>query len=275
MSSIISEANFIRLFTKAFLLGAYLVSFFVCLRWLVFSDDGGSLRKGRNRPTLIVAIIFFALSLADFGLGAYSKLSHGAGTWVYDIIVKVSSTIMIDCTLIFRCWIIYNKSWRITVLPLILLLYNVSCLPMLTYWSCGDPNPRAHCRQIRLAFFTSTIILNIYATAAIIWKISRNSISLRRFRYAIRVIVESGLLYTLASVATLFALLSHNPGPFKMATTIGFPVSGIAYNLILIRVAQNRAEHEDNLPSFINGSTIERNQPRWKKLTNLVTQVHS
>ncbi|SRR6266576_1668031 len=65
---------------------------------------------------------------------------------------------------IFRCWLIYNKSWRITVLPLILLLYNVSCLPMLTYWSCGDPTPNAHCSHIRLGFFTGSIILNIYAT---------------------------------------------------------------------------------------------------------------
>ena len=88
MTSIISEATFIRLFTKAFLLGAYLVSFFVCLRWLVFSDDGCSLRKDTNRPMLIVTIIFFALSLVDFGLGTYSKLSRGADTWVYDITVS-------------------------------------------------------------------------------------------------------------------------------------------------------------------------------------------
>jgi len=85
---IVSEATFIRLFTKAFLLGIYLVSFFVCLRWLIFSDDGGSLRKGMNRPTLIVTIIFFAISLADFGLCVYSKLFRGAYTSVYDIIVS-------------------------------------------------------------------------------------------------------------------------------------------------------------------------------------------
>jgi hypothetical protein len=38
--------------------------------------------------------------------------------------------------------------------------------------------------------------------AAIIFQIWRNSISRRRARFAVRVIAESGLLYTLTSIAT-------------------------------------------------------------------------
>ena len=37
--------------------------------------------------------------------------------------------------------------------------------------------------------------------------------------------------------------------------------AGIAFNLILIRVAQNRANPELDLPSFIGHSTIERAIP--------------
>lgn len=39
--------------------------------------------------------------------------------------------------------------------------------------------------------------------------------------------------------------------------TQNFPVAGIAYNLILIRVAQNRAEHEVRASTFICDSIIE------------------
>lgn len=37
---------------QAFVTGAYLASFLLCLRWHIFSDDGQSLRKGINRPFL-------------------------------------------------------------------------------------------------------------------------------------------------------------------------------------------------------------------------------
>ena len=37
-----------------------------------------------------------------------------------------------------------------------------------------------------------------------------------------------------------------------------FRTAGIAFNLILIRVAQNRACAEPELPTFIGDSTIER-----------------
>ena len=40
-----------------------------------------------------------------------------------------------------------------------------------------------------------------------------------------------------------------------------FPTAGIAFNLILIRVAQNRASPEPELPTFIGDSTIERVSP--------------
>ncbi len=57
--------------------------------------------------------------------------------------------------------------------------------------------------------------------------------------------------------------------------TQGFPVACIAYNLILIRVAQNRAQSEDHIPSFITGSAIERSdQPGWKKLINMAVPRH-
>lgn len=88
MSITVSDINFIRLFTKAFFWGIYLVSLFICLRWLVWSDDGMSLRKSFNRPMLAVTIILFAFSLTDFGLYMYSTVFQGAYTWSSDIIVS-------------------------------------------------------------------------------------------------------------------------------------------------------------------------------------------
>ena len=71
---------------------------------------------------------------------------------------------------IFRCWTVYNRSWRIVILPLLLLLYNISCLILLTYWSAttsGAVESRSFIDQflgILESNYASTIAINIYAT---------------------------------------------------------------------------------------------------------------
>jgi hypothetical protein len=55
--------------------------------------------------------------------------------------------------------------------------------------------------------------------AAIIWKISRDSFS-GRLRFTIRVIVESGSLYTLTSIATFFVLFRRDQEAFKLVAAI-------------------------------------------------------
>ncbi len=206
MSSIVSAGIFTRLFTKAFLLGTYLVSFFVCLRWLLFSDDGGSLRKRVDRLMLITTLFLFAFALTDFGLFVYLTFSQSAYTWAFDIIVsspefelsysrwldsvqsfvEVSTSIILDAVLvresesqqpythtscqIYRCWLIYGKSWNIAIFPLFLWLYNVSCLFMFTYWNCADASPKTIllCSDIRMPFFASSVTVNVYTTCT--WK---------------------------------------------------------------------------------------------------------
>ena len=51
---------------QALVTGVYFVSFLLCLRWLVFSDNGESLRRRISWPFLIITIILFAFSLTGF-----------------------------------------------------------------------------------------------------------------------------------------------------------------------------------------------------------------
>ena len=56
-------------------------------------------------------------------------------------------------------------------------------------------------------FLHSMILMRSEIKAAIILKIRRNSLSRRLSHFAIRVVAESGLLYTLASIASFFTSL--------------------------------------------------------------------
>ena len=76
-----ATAYFIIVITlQALLTGVYLASFLVCLRWLIFSDDGGTLRKGINWPFLIITVILFAFSATDLGFSLKAILLFSQDT---------------------------------------------------------------------------------------------------------------------------------------------------------------------------------------------------
>ncbi|KAF8342378.1 hypothetical protein F5887DRAFT_1076177 [Amanita rubescens] len=253
------EVYLIAITTQALVTGAYFASFLVCLRWLIFSDDGRTTRKRIHWPLLIIAIILFAFSVTDLGITLQTTLlvfgdRPGSKSYTIDsdiaYFIEMLAPIITDSVLIFRCWAVYDRSWRIVILPLLLLLYNISCLILLTYWTTttsGAGESESFADQflgILESNYASTIAINIYATSVIILKIWTKSFPRSLSRLSIRVIAESGLLYTLASIAAFCALLLSPDTAFLIANAISFPTSLIAYNLILIRVAQNRASTE-------------------------------
>ena len=64
------------------------------------------------------------------------------------------------------------------------------------------------------------ILIQSEIIAAIAFRIWRNSLSRRFSRFAIRVIAESGLLYTLTSIANFCAVFPGSSLGFAIATAI-------------------------------------------------------
>ena len=82
--------------------------------------------------------------------------------------------LMIFCQ-IFRCWAVYNESWRIIALPFLLLLYNIAYLVIQTFGSWFDinnftgsgsaaANIGLQIASVVSSYFGVTIAINIYAT---------------------------------------------------------------------------------------------------------------
>jgi len=53
---------------QALVTGAYFASFLLCLRWLIFSDDGENLRKGISWPFLMITLVLFAFAVTAFAI---------------------------------------------------------------------------------------------------------------------------------------------------------------------------------------------------------------
>ena len=202
---------------EATLAGVYFASFLLCLRWLIFSDDGATLRKPIHRPFLIITLVLFVFTVTALGIGLQKALSssHGASTTgipTYFIIINVCTNpwnlllswlgilqffvemltlvitdgvlvcdweinhwvLLMICYQIFRCWTVYNRSWRIAFIPLLLLLYNISVFLVLTCWHAfyelrgnkpaGPMDDSLGISELFGSLYAANIVINMYTT---------------------------------------------------------------------------------------------------------------
>ncbi|KIL60210.1 hypothetical protein M378DRAFT_43527, partial [Amanita muscaria Koide BX008] len=107
--------------------GLYITTFGVCLRWLLFADEGWKLRRPLDRPMLIVAVLIFVSHTMWLGANARLTMGYVRGVkfdlyYTYTVgavTVRVSSC---NLTIIYRCWKVCdgtNRSWLIAVFPAI------------------------------------------------------------------------------------------------------------------------------------------------------------
>ena len=85
------EGYIIAITLEASLAGVYFALFLLCLRWLIFSDDGATLRKPIHRPFLIITLILFVFTMTALGVGLQMVLifSHGASIMSIPSIINV------------------------------------------------------------------------------------------------------------------------------------------------------------------------------------------
>ncbi|PFH50980.1 hypothetical protein AMATHDRAFT_40507 [Amanita thiersii Skay4041] len=272
----IAEVAVIATFVQAILYGLYISTLIYCLRWLLFTDEGWKLRKRPQSVMLGVTVVLFILSTSDLVLSLYntiffSNLNGGdvpSYIGVPTFIIENVTVVIVDCVLIYRCWVVYARSWRFVSLPLVLWVGDIGCLILFIYWSStgeggwGGSSDFTRRNRVLEAFYACTIATNVYATSAIIfkiWYVSRQSnTESQRLRFTIRVVAESGLLYTLTSIMLLCGTFFASEALLVLQalfTGINFSMTGIAFNLILIRVSQHRVQTE--------------NQDHMRKLTPL------
>ena len=63
-----TEVAVIATTIQAILFGLYITTFLLCLRWLVYEDDGWVIRKDIKWPMLTVTVILFVFSVIELTL---------------------------------------------------------------------------------------------------------------------------------------------------------------------------------------------------------------
>jgi len=259
-----SDAFLVTTLAQAVLYGLYLATFAQCLRWLLYDDGGWVLRtsKNVNHVMLITAILIFAftsvdtmvalrISLTQLGSGNGNGLGDELG--VVNTALETFTALITDAVLIYRCWSVYGKKWRIICLPLVLWACNIICPVLLvpvyithqpTSSGISWSSPWMHALQVFYAFNFS---INLYATVAIVYRIrsvaGASNTRSSPLHNVCRTVAGTGIMYTFTSLALLTSSfkVAQDPFPFLLCDAINFPMAGITFNLLLIRAGQLRA----------------------------------
>ncbi|KAF9460001.1 hypothetical protein BDZ94DRAFT_1266871 [Collybia nuda] len=272
-------AQVVAIFVECAFYGIHFITFAASIHSIALShpEITWTSRFKRQQFTLLVVFSIFVLSTLNLAMGllrTLALLNHdclGAGLgeqlgqdWlnVVKIMCFQLQTDIADCILIYRCWVVCNKSLRAVILPTIFYmgLLVSSIMVMVAEWKLhGGKIPRLNGNQLllRLAvgFWVSTISLNIYASSMIvlrIWRVEsksrgRNTLAplfvaraphLSRLQIAMKAVIESALIYTITSIVTFLTHITGSNSVY-ITTAVGGQVVGIALNLVLIRVNQH------------------------------------
>ncbi|KAM6499921.1 hypothetical protein JOM56_005429 [Amanita muscaria] len=187
-------------------------------------------------------------------------------------ISEVLTIISIDSALIYRCWIVYEKSWRVICVPVTFWFASLACSTLFFYYeeqslfvaNGASPNAAQIGWKALTGLYACNIATSIYTTTAIIYRIrymtKTSGGNSKRLNYIMLILAESGILYTSMTVfcliGSVFITLNDPTWVEKLIYDISdimnLSMAGISFNLILIRVHQSRVELRDSLADSRN-----------------------
>ncbi|KAJ6529314.1 hypothetical protein B0H19DRAFT_1006695 [Mycena capillaripes] len=256
------------------LYGIYIVTCGIAGRRLLTTDSGRWKRRSEIRWVMLVVFILLfvnatldvvvaTITLLDaFVFDTANVLSHPSG---WQTLTKAScvafQSLLGDAVLIYRCWFLWSNSWAIIALSLLIWFANIACAIRFLYLKSQMAEGLVRSVSIQPwfeAFWSMTISINILTTSLIIiriWMVERQN---KKFHaqpqsftsvsgsahghqpptalsLAMRNIIESGMIYTIASILQL-ALQRSNI--LFIISALELHSVGITFNLIIIRGAQ-------------------------------------
>ncbi|EMD32779.1 hypothetical protein CERSUDRAFT_126585 [Gelatoporia subvermispora B] len=199
-------------------------------------------------------------------------LGCGAGRTINWLLVAVSlamgfNGVIVACMdlaivhqvfVIWRLWVVFGRRWMVAV-PFVLLWLGDMCATIVII--VGTVSVSSGYSSSRFTTFATaalvlTVVINITVTSLIvyrIWATARKTqayvVGRQRSSFVMRIIVESGLLYTATAVVFLGVTAAKSNVEYIVSGSFA-QVTGIAFNLIIIRVSSQLAMGDNEAPSI-------------------------
>ncbi|KAK0460767.1 hypothetical protein IW261DRAFT_1533208 [Armillaria novae-zelandiae] len=197
--------------------------------WAVASRNT---RENRRRPHFLVAIILLLYLLAVLNLhgewamciSVFTTLPWKSVWETYNLsnvsspvalpvtISGILSTVLADAALIWRCWIVWGRSWRVVLVPIACTTLATASRGIVAYYDAFGPpaSPQAIFleKAVNWAMLYAALIMAtlLWCTILIIYRILRVGGTAGRihvYQRVIEMLVESALLYSVVLVVLL------------------------------------------------------------------------
>ncbi|PBK61730.1 hypothetical protein ARMSODRAFT_1025456 [Armillaria solidipes] len=173
--------------------------------------------------SLVIDWAFVCRAFIEYGYNYYSlyvALVYMGPWWkayqLIDDIIGGISTLLVDVTIIWRCWVLWDCQWRVVSLPIICAIAATIMKTMQIF--SGIVTERGNIAQTNgfvqnidwsLIYALLTLATNLICTLLIVYQIIRFAQRLFLFRSIISALIESSAIYTLTLIVYL-ALTGRN-----------------------------------------------------------------
>ncbi|KAF9038945.1 hypothetical protein BDZ89DRAFT_391525 [Hymenopellis radicata] len=173
-------------------------------------------------------------------------------------VLRGLNVILADMVLIWRCWVLYGRNWKVvSVLSLFLIAETTSFAMILAAVSASTVSETTiSMTNWVLAYYALTVATNSLSTFLIISRIVRFSnavnISLKTYRGLVEILVESALLYSAIYICLiiLYAYEFYSDvvfmGMYAYTQVMSCSITGIAPTLIIARVMAGQSRPNDS-----------------------------
>ncbi|EMD37749.1 hypothetical protein CERSUDRAFT_94746 [Gelatoporia subvermispora B] len=262
------RAQILALFFLSIFLGIHLIVFTMALWAQIWANPA----RGKKTNWILVAIslVMGAIGIFNAALDVHGNIWAfttenpevflDASSWGYVAgkVDEIVPAIIGDTVLTYRCWIVYERRWKAVIISIILWISAVTFAVFVVVKSAlvqyvnGINNPAL--TPFIAAALGCSVLLNVLTTSLIvyrIWMVTRHirsqfqAVGQTRLTYVNRIIIESGLIYTISAIIFLFTALIQSNAIYITGECF-VQLTGIAFNLIIIRFDQNLAGKQSN-----------------------------
>jgi len=271
----LTESRILALFFTDIFLGIHLVTLALSLWIQLYKNPARGMRT--NWLLVAATVVMGIIGVVDAALDAVLNVHVWTGgdlelftdraSWIniiknFDQFVQ---PLIGDAILIYRCWMVFERGWLAISLPILLWIATfVTSMMFMVLAAMTNSSSGVNATSLTpwvASAFSLTVILNIITTSLItirIWNVSRyirpHIVGQSKVAWMIRVIIESGLLYTLTAIIMLATSVAKTNADYIPGDVL-VQMTGIAFNLIIIRFDHNLAD-KNMLQPHINARPV-------------------
>lgn len=259
MADFVDIAAILGFVCEATLWGINLVAFGLALSVLIprFRRDGSN-KVILSLSTLLFlsCTVHYALEFRHFHVTLNTTGVDGFAneTDVYfgaDLLISIADFFG-DLILIYRCWLIWNKNYYVTILPLLTSIGGLICAAEVGHLVHGthDATPSPSIVPLGLASFTLPFCTNGMVTLLIVGRIWFTSRTMKAYtmpsaRSVMAIMIESGALYFAVQLVFVTLYGMNNPAE-EVIIPMAVQVYGIASFLIVIQSGLGQTAVDEN-----------------------------